>query len=136
MTYIVLIFGQLVPVVRLIIFLGNSLSFGSSRFQDQVVKKLSGVYFRLMHDFSLLWIFDILEVICHIFPSPQNKLPLALCRPGRGGGGVEVSVLVATSCHVSVACRCCCCCSPRHTLLSVTLLTSGVDGPSSHLPAI
>lgn len=120
------------------VFLGNSLSFGSSRFQDQVVKKLSGVCFRLMHDFSLLWIFDILEVICHIFPSPQNKLPLALCRPGRGlgGGGVEVSVLVVTSCHVSVACRrCCCCCSPRHTLLSVTPLTSAVDGPSSHLPA-
>lgn len=102
MTYIVLIFGQLVPVVRLIIFLGNSLSFGSSRFQDQVVRKLSGVYFRLMHDFSLLWIFDILEVICHIFPSPQNKLPLALCRPGRGGGGGSLSF----GCD-KLSCQCC-----------------------------
>lgn len=74
-----------------------------------------------MHDFSLLWIFDILEVICHIFPSPQNKLPL-LCAGQGGAEGVEVSVLVVTSCHVSVACRCCCCCSPRHSLLSVTPL--------------
>lgn len=38
MRSILRVFGQLVPPKRLTIFLGNSLSFGSSRFQDQVVK--------------------------------------------------------------------------------------------------
>lgn len=37
-TSVMLNFGRRAPLKRLIIFLGNSLSFGSSRFQDQVVK--------------------------------------------------------------------------------------------------
>lgn len=115
--------------------LGKQPVFWQQPFPRSSGEKLSGVCFRLMHDSSLLWIFDILEVICHIFPSTQNKQPL----PCAGQGGVGRGGSLSFGCDMLSSQYCVpllCCCSLIYTLLSVTPLSSRLDGPSSHLPAI